>query len=103
MKIDSTASHESAATRQVETNRESDRAKAERQTQTGSDHVSISSDAALLARELEAVGHTPDVRSDMVTEMRDLLAQGKIGGDAERLADSIIDRLLEDQNIGPKG
>ena len=95
MKVDSTSSHESTAAQQIDPNRDKDTAKTQRQARSGSDQVEISTEAALLAEALRIAESTPDVRQGLVEQMRERLAQGKVGDDVVRLADSMIDRLLE--------
>ena len=95
MKIDTTTSEQSAATKQVDPARDQETAKAKRQVRPGNDQVQISTDAALLTEALRVLGSSPDVRNDLVGQMQKELAEGRIGHDVEGLADSIIDRLLE--------
>lgn len=58
------------------------------------DRVAVSSDAALASAAVKAAGATPDIRPDVVTRMRSLIASGELGADAGRLADSLIDAML---------
>ena len=95
MKVDSTSSHESTAAQQIDPNRDKDTAKTQRQARPGSDQVEISTEAALLAEALRIAESAPDVRQALVEQMRERLAHGKVGDDVVRLADSMIDRLLE--------
>ncbi len=55
------------------------------------EQLTLSSDALKLQA---AANQPPAVRSDLVDKMRTLLNEGKVGNDAEALADSIIDDLL---------
>lgn len=64
-------------------------------TSQGTDRVQVSGDAALAASARRLADETPDIRHDLVERMRAKLAAGEVGTDAERLADSIIDHLLE--------
>jgi anti-sigma28 factor (negative regulator of flagellin synthesis) len=50
---------------------------------------------AMLAAAVVAAQSLPDVRADRVAHAKKRLANGLIGGDAGRLAVSIIDSLLE--------
>ena len=95
MKVDSTTSHESTAAQKIDPNRDKETAKAQQQARSGSDQVDISTEAALLAEALRIAESTPDVRQALVEQMRERLANGKVGDDVVRLADSMIDRLLE--------
>jgi flagellar biosynthesis anti-sigma factor FlgM len=64
-------------------------------TAQGSDRVQVSESAALAATACRAADEAPDIRQDLVEKMRAKLAAGEIGKDAERLADSMIDHMLE--------
>lgn len=63
--------------------------------QGGSDSVQLSSDAQLLHRALKAAAEAPETRTDRVDAARAKLAAGEIGRDAGRLADRLIDALVE--------
>ena len=54
-------------------------------------------EAQLLKAAAEAAAGDPAVRADLVEKMRALLADGKIGTDADSLADSLIDDVLKNQ------
>ncbi len=95
MKVDSTTSHQPAAPQQIDPKRDKDTAKAQRQAHPGSDRVDLSTEAELLAKALRVAEKTPDVRHALVEQMRQRLAHGEVGDDVVRLADSMIDRLLE--------
>ncbi len=95
MKVDSAASQESAAAQPVEANRDKDSARAQRAPQPGADRVELSTEAELLAEALRVAEQTSDVRQDLVGQMQARLARGEVGDDVARLADSMIDHLLE--------
>ena len=61
----------------------------------GSDRVHVSEDATLAASAKRAADGAPDIRQDLVERMRAKLAAGEIGSDAGRLADRMIDHMLE--------
>jgi flagellar biosynthesis anti-sigma factor FlgM len=61
----------------------------------GADTVELSSDAQLLAAALKQTAGTTPVRTELVEEMKRKLAAGEIGNDSGRLADRLIDDLLE--------
>jgi flagellar biosynthesis anti-sigma factor FlgM len=61
----------------------------------GTDRVQVSESATLAASARRAADETPDIRHDLVEKMRAKLAAGEIGKDAERLADRMIDHMLE--------
>lgn len=95
MKVDSAASQESAASKQVDATRDKESARARRSPQPGSDRVDLSTEAELVAEALRVAEQTSDVRQDLVEQMRARLARGEVGDDVARLADSMIDHLLE--------
>ena len=95
MKVDSAASQESAASKQVDATRDKESARAQRSPQPGSDRVDLSTEAELLAEALRVAEQTSDVRQDLVEQMCARLARGEVGDDVARLADSMIDHLLE--------
>lgn len=59
------------------------------------DRVELSPDARLLVDAARAAEQAPAIREDLVQRMRQKLASGELGDDALKLADQIIDRLLE--------
>jgi flagellar biosynthesis anti-sigma factor FlgM len=61
------------------------------------DQLTLSPEAQLLKAAAEAAAGDPAVRADLVEKMRALLAEGKIGTDADSLADSLIDDVLKNQ------
>jgi flagellar biosynthesis anti-sigma factor FlgM len=61
----------------------------------GPDRVDLSPQAALVAEAFQASQRVPDVRADAVARARELVRQGKVGNDPGRLADRILDSLLE--------
>jgi flagellar biosynthesis anti-sigma factor FlgM len=61
------------------------------------DQLTLSAEAQLLKAAADAASGDPAVRTDLVEKMRALLAEGKIGTDADQLADSLIDDVLNNQ------
>ncbi len=61
------------------------------------DQLTVSPEAQLLKAAAEAAANDPGVRADLVEKMRALLAEGKIGNDATRLAESLIDDVLKNR------
>jgi flagellar biosynthesis anti-sigma factor FlgM len=59
------------------------------------DRVQVSENAALAATAKKVADESPDMRMDLVERMRAKLAAGEVGKDAERLADRMIDHLLD--------
>lgn len=68
---------------------------ADTKSKGGSDRVELSGDAALRSAALKAATSAPEIRTDLVERMRQKLAEGKVGNDAHKLADAIIDDLLK--------
>jgi flagellar biosynthesis anti-sigma factor FlgM len=63
-------------------------------TTSSRDRVEVSSDAQLLATALNATQKAPEVRTELVERLRVKLNAGEIGNDAGKLADRMIDDLL---------
>jgi flagellar biosynthesis anti-sigma factor FlgM len=61
------------------------------------DQLTLSPEAQLLKAAADAAAGDPAVRADVVARMRALLADGKIGDDASRLAEALIDDVLKHQ------
>ena len=60
------------------------------------DTVQLSSQARLVDQALRAASTQSPVRADKVESVKQKLAAGEIGQDAGRLADRLIDHLLEE-------
>jgi anti-sigma28 factor (negative regulator of flagellin synthesis) len=56
--------------------------------------VEVSSDAQLLTSAINATNQVPAVRTELVERLRQKLNAGELGKDSARLADRIIDDLL---------
>jgi len=61
------------------------------------DQLTLSAEAQLLKAAADAASSDPAMRTDLVEKMRGLLADGKIGTDADQLADTLIDDVLNNQ------
>jgi flagellar biosynthesis anti-sigma factor FlgM len=61
------------------------------------DQLTLSAEAQLLKAAADAASSDPAVRTALVEKMRALLTDGKIGTDADQLADSLIDDVLNNQ------
>jgi|SRR5690349_3295759 flagellar biosynthesis anti-sigma factor FlgM len=61
------------------------------------DQLTLSAEAQLLNAAADVASADPAVRTELVEKMRALLADGKIGTDADQLADSLIDDVLNHQ------
>jgi flagellar biosynthesis anti-sigma factor FlgM len=64
--------------------------------QRSADTVEVSADARLLTDAMKAASDAPAIRQDVVDRMRRVLASGELGQDSTRLADRVIDHLLEE-------
>ena len=74
--------------------KEADRADA---AAKAADRVELSQDAALANAALKAAADAPDLRQDVVERMKKALAAGELGKDAHALAESLIDRMLDEK------
>ena len=59
------------------------------------DAVTLSDQAKVVAGALARAGDLDDVRPDVVARAKAALARGEVGADLERLADRMIDDLLD--------
>jgi flagellar biosynthesis anti-sigma factor FlgM len=59
------------------------------------DRVEVSADAQFVAAAIRAAESAPDVRPEAVERARQALEAGTLGRDTDRLADKIINSLLE--------
>ena len=96
MKIQgSSPNNEASATTRLEQVRPERQGKADRSASSGTDRVELSSDAQLAASAVRAANDAPSIRKDKVEQARQKLVSGEIGQDTYRLADRLIDHLLE--------
>ncbi len=65
---------------------------------TGKDTVNVSPAAQFATNAINKSNETPDVRPEVVARAKQLLADGKVGDDPYRLADSLIDHALDSQD-----
>ena len=98
MKIDGNrqapATSDAEAARRLDQARKTEqRAAVERQTDK-SDRVEVSKDAQLMTSALKAAQDAPAVRQDVVERARQALNNGEVGKDSRKLADKLIDTLL---------
>jgi len=96
MKIDNSRPNiETVSTGQVEATKTAETKAAEVAKQRETDHVSVSDAARFASSAIDAARKAPDVRPDVVERAKALLADGKVGNDPHRLADAMIDSILE--------
>lgn len=60
------------------------------------DAVTVSSDVALAQRAIDSASQPVAVRPEAVARGKALLDSGELGADAQKLADSMIQRLMTD-------
>jgi flagellar biosynthesis anti-sigma factor FlgM len=65
--------------------------------QSKADQLTLSPEAQLLKAAADAATGDPAVRAELVEKMRALLVDGKIGTDADQLAESLIDDVLKNR------
>jgi flagellar biosynthesis anti-sigma factor FlgM len=96
MKIDNHSHFNPAVqTERTESPKRATTAESGRVGSKGTDAVTLSSDAQLAAKAVAAAGQSDDVRADEVTRAKKLLAGGDLGKNADRLADAIIERVIQ--------
>ena len=97
MKIDGNrqapSTSDAEATKRLDQARKTERTAVERQTDK-SDRVEVSKDAQLMTSALKAAQDAPAVRQDVVERARQALNNGEVGKDSRKLADKLIDTLL---------
>jgi flagellar biosynthesis anti-sigma factor FlgM len=58
------------------------------------DRVDVSSDAQLMTSAMNAIQRVPSIRTELVEHFRQKLNAGEVGTDSGKLADRLIDDLL---------
>ena len=61
------------------------------------DRVEVSSDATLMNSAMQAANDVPAIRSDKVEAAKKALAAGTLGNDAGKLAEALIDHMMDDK------
>lgn len=89
------SSLETEAARRLEQAAQAERSSAARAKNSVGDRVEVSADAQLVAGAVQAAHDAPSVRPEAVERGRRLLESGSLGQDAVRLADRMIDSLLQ--------
>jgi flagellar biosynthesis anti-sigma factor FlgM len=87
--------HETSAAGRVDQVRAERQGRAVRPGDHGGDRVELSSDAQLVTQAVKAAGDAPAIRQDAVARARQKLMAGQVGSDSLKLADRLIDHLLE--------
>lgn len=61
------------------------------------DRVEVSPDAALMNSAAQAANDAPAIRADKVEAAKKALANGSLGADAGKLAEALIDHMMDDK------
>jgi flagellar biosynthesis anti-sigma factor FlgM len=61
------------------------------------DRVEVSEGAAFVNEVVHAANQVPEVRMDKIEQAKKALADGTLGADAGKLADALIDHMLDDK------
>jgi flagellar biosynthesis anti-sigma factor FlgM len=67
------------------------------------DKIDFSGDAAVAAEGIEAAKTSPDVRAEKVAHLKAAIKNGTYNPDAKNIADSMIQKSLEDSLLTRKG
>ena len=98
MKIDGNRPAQDTQATEASTQTTADRAVkrtgADRPAAAKNDRVEVSSDAQLLAAAIDTAKQTPEVRTELVERLKQKLNSGELDTDSGRLADRILDDLL---------
>lgn len=88
---------DASAAGKVESARTSSSKGKDRADKANGDAVTVSPDVALAQRAIDSASEPTGVRPDAVARGKALLASGSLGNDAGKLADTLIQRLLDNQ------
>jgi flagellar biosynthesis anti-sigma factor FlgM len=80
----------------VEPSKTPDRANKAAMPSAKTDRVEVSQDVAFVNTAVQAVHETPAMREDKIAAAKKALADGTLGQDAGKLADALIDHMLDD-------
>ena len=81
----------------VDSGKTADRANTSATTAAKTDRVEVSQDAAFVNTVVQAAHETPALREDKIAAAKKALADGTLGQDAGKLADALIDHMLDDK------
>jgi flagellar biosynthesis anti-sigma factor FlgM len=87
--------HETSAATRLEQVRTDRQGRGARPGAPGGDRVELSADVQLVTQAVKAADSTPVIRQDVVERARQKLMAGQVGSDPMKLADRLIDHLLE--------
>jgi flagellar biosynthesis anti-sigma factor FlgM len=94
MKIQGERPDEIAATQTVSSGRSARTETAGLAAAPAEDRLDVSSDARLLNTAVQAANDAPEIRHDLVERARQMLDNGTLGSDLNRLADRMIDHMM---------
>jgi flagellar biosynthesis anti-sigma factor FlgM len=80
----------------VEAGKTADRAATPANQPAKTDRVEVSQDATFVNTAVQAAHETPAMREDKIAAAKKALADGTLGQDAGKLADALIDHMLDD-------
>jgi hypothetical protein len=89
------STHDASATTRLERTRSVRQGKTDRAGDAGTDRVELSWDAQLAANAPCAAQDAPSIRQHVVERAREKLMAGEIGKNPFKLAERLVDRLLE--------
>jgi flagellar biosynthesis anti-sigma factor FlgM len=81
----------------VEAGKTTDRANKAAVNTAKTDRVEVSKDAEFVHTAVQAAHETPAIREDKVAAAKKAIADGTLGQDADKLADALIDHMLDDK------
>jgi flagellar biosynthesis anti-sigma factor FlgM len=81
----------------VETGKTPDRANKPAVAPAKTDRVEVSEDATFVNTVVQAAHETPALREDKIAAAKKAIADGTLGHDAGKLADALIDHMLDDK------
>ena len=81
----------------AEAGRANERSQTQAKGAQAQDRVEVSSDATLLNSAVQAAQDAPPIRSEKVEAAKKALAEGTLGADAGKLADALIDHMMDDK------
>jgi flagellar biosynthesis anti-sigma factor FlgM len=87
--------HEASSASRLDQVRTEHQGRGTRSGGSGHDRVELSSDVELVSQAVKAARDTPAIRQEVVERARQKLMSGQVGHDSLKLADKLIDHLLE--------
>lgn len=97
MKVNGTAGYEALKAYFNQVKKEREREKAPAAAREGADRLELSPAAARLAQYRAALNELPQVRAELVEELRREIAAGTYRADAGKIAEGILEELAQDK------